>query len=126
MKNRRSRQRGIGFLGILFWLILAGSLLTVVLRLGPSYMEYMTVKSVMTSVRDDPSAVGAPRPAILRMITTRLDINNVGSVGPRDFHFERVPDGGTEVRVAYEVRKPVAFNVDAVLMFEHKEVIPAP
>ncbi len=123
--HHRRSQRGTGALGILIWLIVAAAALTVALRLGPSYMEFMTVKSVMASVRKDPNAAGAPRSSLLSMITRRLDINGVTNVKPADFRFERAATGETDVTVRYEIRRPVAFNVDAVMKFEHTETMPS-
>jgi hypothetical protein len=125
MRQQLSRQRGIGMIGLLLWLLIAIAVITVGLRLGPSYMEFLTVKSIMTSVVKDPESAGASKGEILRMIGTRLDINSVAGVGRSDFTFNRSEDGHVEVLLKYEVREHIAFNVDAVMMFEHREALPA-
>lgn len=126
MRQWRSQraQRGVGLLGLLFWLVLAVAAVTLALRLGPSYLEFMTVKSVMAGVREDPDAAGAPPGRILGMIRKRLDVNSITVVKPADFGFERAPTGGLDVSVDYEVRQHLAFNIDAVLTFAHSESIP--
>lgn len=126
MRQWRSRraQRGIGLLGLLFWLFLAVAVVTLALRLGPAYLQFMTVKSVMAGVSEDPDAAGAPPGRVLSMVRKRLDVNSVTGVTAGDFAFERAPSGGLNVSVDYEVRQHVAFNIDAVLAFEHTESIP--
>lgn len=125
MVQRRARQRGIGMIAVLFWMLIAGGIATVAFRLGPLYMEFMTVRSVMNSIAEDPQASGATRRDLARMVSSRLDVNQVTNVKESQFTYERSQTGeGTDVAVEYEIRRHVGFNVDAVVMFDYSVTIP--
>lgn len=125
MRQGFARQRGIGAIGLLLILAIVVAIFTVAFRLGPSYMSFLTVKSIMTAVAEDPGAVGAPPGRLVTMLGKRLDVNSVSVVGRSDFTFKRRPEGGLDMIIDYEERHHIAFNIDAVVMFEHRESIPS-
>ncbi|WP_200253560.1 DUF4845 domain-containing protein [Thiococcus pfennigii] len=112
-------------IAVLLWVLVAGGIATVALRLGPLYMEFLTVRSVMNALAEDPQARGTSSRELARMVTSRLDVNQVAHVQGSDFSYGRPSAGeGTDVAVAYEVRRHLGFNVDAVVMFDHRVTIP--
>lgn len=124
MRNRLSCQRGVGAMGIMLILATVGFVVMVLVKLGPSYMTFLTVRSVMEDVREDPKAFADRQGrGTIKALTRRLEVNEVRTVHQKDFKMARKGDG-MELSVNYEVRKHLAWNVDVVLLFQHAVNIP--
>ena len=117
------RHRGIGLFGIMFWIALASGAVSLAAKLGPAYMHFATVKSVMNGIQTDPELAGKSPREISSALFKRLDINGVRGVSEKDFKLE--PAGPRrELVVAYEVREHVVGNIDAVMAFNHRVALP--
>jgi len=91
----------------------------VAIKLGPAYMQFATVKSVMNGIQTDPALAGKSPREIMSTVFKRFDINGIKGMNEKDFKFE--PAGPQRVlTVAYEVREHVVANVDVVMAFHHK------
>ena len=113
----RARQGGMGMLAILVIIALIVFFLSLAFKLGPSYAEFWTVRSIMNGVADSSRPItGGPR-EILDQIRNGLGINNINQVTMQDFSVRRTDSGLYEVAVEYERRQHLFFNVDAVLTF---------
>jgi len=123
MKGDVRRQRGLGMLGVMFWLGLGALVLTVGFRLGPPYMQFLTVKSAMNALSGDAELKGKGRAEILSSLNRRLDINNVSGLPPQSFSVEQ-KDSVPRLIADYEVRVHLILNVDAVLSFNHEVALP--
>jgi hypothetical protein len=122
--NKSARwQRGAGMLSVMFWLVVGVAVLTLAVRLGPSYMQFMTVRSVMNDMSKDPELQGKGRTQVLNSLSSRLDVNAVEGLPQDAVTMEQ--DGVTRELVAdYEVRTPVVANVDAVVSFNYRVTLP--
>lgn len=139
--GKRTRQRGMGMLAILVIISLLVFFITLLFKLGPAYLNYWTVKSVMDGVASQPvPAVGGAR-EILSQIGKRLDVNNVRGVSSvcgeasdakpsrnlsdvsriagMDFNVRRTDDKGYAVRVNYKHCEHLFFNIDALMTFSY-------
>jgi lipopolysaccharide export LptBFGC system permease protein LptF len=123
MPRALHHQRGISFPAILFLVVVAAVIVTVGLKLGPHYMQYAIVKSVMDKAVADPE-VSQSRRGVLEKINNELYINEIRSLTPKDFTFTQVPNG-TELSVDYEAREHLFANIDAVVVFSHSVIIPS-
>lgn len=119
MVRPRRRQRGIGMGGIFLTILLAAFVGTVLVRLGPAYMSFWTLRSVMKGVATSPEPVTGGKRGILDLIGRRLDINDVEGIDPKAFKIEKTGEDSYEVTVAYERREHLFFNIDAVMAFKH-------
>jgi hypothetical protein len=117
------RHRGIGLFGIMFWIALVSGAVGLAATLGPAYMQFATVKSVMNSIQADPELAGKSPREISSALFKRLDINSVRVVSEKDFKLEP-PGPRRELVVAYEVREHVVANIDAVMVFNHRVALP--
>jgi len=117
------RQRGLGLIGVLFWLGLGAFVLTLGVRLGPPYMQYLTVKSAMDALSQDAELKDKGRPEVLSALGRRLEVNSVSGLPPQTFSVEQ-KDSGRKLIADYEVRVPMFFNIDAVLSFAHQVPLP--
>jgi hypothetical protein len=119
MQHRKRSQTGASLSGILLGLVLAALLGTVAIKLAPHYMTFLTVKSVMNDIEEDPETAGLGRKAVLDLVNKRLYINGVSSVSTDVFTFTP-QQRGKELGVQYEVREHLFGNLDALLTFAHK------
>lgn len=83
------KQRGIGFLGIFFicMCIVLGSV--AVMKIGPAYLEYFTIKDAISKVMaQNPGSVLE----IKRAYEKQVEINNIKDMSSTDLEISR--DGG--------------------------------
>lgn len=112
-------QRGLSGLGWLVALVVVASAITLVLRIGPHYIDFYTMERVFDglSAREVRSM---DRGALIEALRKRFKINNL-----RDFDIgdiiERERDrDATVLKVAYERREHLLFNVDVVISFQKR------
>jgi len=116
------RQRGLTLISILVIIAVVGGLVGAGLKLAPHYMQFAMVKSAMDKqVTEPPSPLGPQ--ALVSAIGNQLYIDDVKDVTQREFKVKPVTNG-FELSVDYEVRKPLFYNIDAMLKFDHKVVVP--
>lgn len=116
--NHPFRQRGASTLGILVSVLFFASLLTLVIKLGPAYLDDYTVKGALQGL-DGEEGLSKMTPAdVRRLVTKRLSVNNVDGFNAKDIQIEK--DGDIVIiSLEYEVRTHVVSNVDAVMSFSH-------
>jgi hypothetical protein len=119
MKLSLRRQRGIGLIGVLFYLVIGGFFLTIAAKLGPHYIEYLTIRSVMQGLTEDPTLVEASKKTIADKIGSRLYIDDVRGLDMKAFKYKKTPDG-YRVILDYNVQEHLFSNVDVVLTFTHE------
>lgn len=115
------RQRGAGFLLLIVLIALASFFGTIALKVGPLYLNFWTVRSIMEEAAQqiDPTQEGGAR-GIVTSIEKRLYVNSIGNIKGSDFQIERVDERRFRVSLAYEERVHLFFNVDAVVAFNHQ------
>jgi hypothetical protein len=117
----RTRQGGFSALSALVIIGLLVFFGTLVFKLVPSYMTFMTVKSVMESATSEtrPSRGTGPI-GIMDHVQKGLDINGIKAVSPKDFRIKPLGDRVYRLSVHYEQRKHLFFNVDAAMTFSYQ------
>ena len=115
------RQGGAGFLFLIVLIALASFFGTIALKVGPLYLNFWTVRSIMEeSARQlDPSQEGGAR-GIVMAIEKRLYVNSIENIKGSDFKVERLDERRFQVSLEYEERVHLFFNVDAVVAFSHQ------
>lgn len=113
------RQRGIGLLGIMFWIAFLSGVASLAFKMWPAYLQFATVKTVMDGIQTDAELAGKGPREVISALSKRLYVNDVKGVSEKDFNFE--PAGPKRIlSVAYEVREHVVANVDVVMAFHHQ------
>lgn len=115
-----SRQRGMGFIGVIFIVGLAAFFMTLLLKLGPLYLNFWTIRSIMTGVVEQAETIEGGARGIVPTINKRLNVNSVNNVSYKDFKVTKIDQNTYEVKVEYEQRVHLFFNVDAVTMFNYQ------
>lgn len=123
MTRSREHMRGIGAITvivILLFVVLVGNFL---LTMGTVYMQYWTVRNIMTDVATTPGAAKRSPQQIWNDIDRRFSINSVyDNVTRENFSFEEVADSKFLI-LEYEVRKPYFGNLDLVASFGRREAL---
>lgn len=121
------QQQGLTFVGLLFVVMVAISVLMIVFRLGPSYLEDMSVSAAFSAaekeleIKQRDGAVGN-RNKIKMFISKYFQVNTVQAVDVKDLELSNA-DGGVLVKVDYKVEKHMIANIDALMKFNHEVVI---
>ncbi|MBQ0834248.1 DUF4845 domain-containing protein [Marinobacter sp.] len=113
------RQRGASALVILIMVLFFGSLLSLAIKVGPAYMDDLTIQEALESL-DGTEGLSQMGPAQVRtLINKRLSVNNIRGFDAKDITVEK--DGGIVViNVDYEVRNNLIRNMDTVVHFQHR------
>lgn len=112
-----TRQRGITLLGALVMLSILGFFAFLIMRLFPVYSEYHSVTTAMKGLQSEPG-VGQMTPERIReLLNRRLYISYVESVKPNHVKITR-SGNGYNLNIKYEVRRPMAYNIDFVAKFD--------
>ena len=111
-------QRGLSMYGWLAVIIVAVSLLTAVLRLGPHYIDFRIVQGVMDRLPIS-EVHTMPRDKIREHFKKQFRVENF-RIPLKDIMTIERNSGQTVVGINYEVREHMFFNVDVVLSFSEK------
>ena len=113
-------QRGITLIGFVIVLGLVGFFAYIAMKLVPMYSEFYAVKQALKGLQQEPGIANRDPAKIQDLFFRRLYISYAENVKPEHVKIERV-DGGWNMRVDYEVRKPLMANLDVVGKFSADE-----
>ena len=111
------KQSGMGFWGYVAVLLAIAVVITLGLRLGPHYMNHRTVVSIINSLSAD-SVHQMEKRKIRETLKKRFKINTLYDLEPADIIEIVRTKEHTKLNLSYEVREPMVYNVDAVLVFK--------
>lgn len=118
LKNYRAdhkTQDGVTLMG----LVVVSTLLIIVALVGmkvvPAYMEFLSVKKVLTAMKQEPLDTMSASD-IKKSFDKRANIAYISVVKGSDLTIEKT-SSGTAVNVEYQVIKPIAGNLSVLLDF---------
>ena len=112
----RRKQSGMTFTSFIVVMSVVGFFLFILMKLFPMYQEFFAVKTALNGLSADPeTAVQSPE-QIKDKSFKRLYISYSENVKPQNVHFEN-RSGAQVMKVDYEVRKPLIYNLDVVGKF---------
>lgn len=117
MRANINRQRGLGLLGWIVVLAVASFFLTCAFRIGPLYIDYWTVESVLEGALEEEGLERQSKHEIRSAIQRRFDTNRVEVIKAREIRFEETRDK-LVMDAGYEQRVPLIGNIDVVVRFE--------
>lgn len=120
----RLGQRGITLIGFVIVLAVAGFFFFVGAKLFPMYTEFFAVKAAMKQVQLTPGAARLAPDQVWKILEKNFYTSYVDNVKKTDVQLDR--KGGYFLRVAYEVRKPLVYNLDIVAKFDHSVELNTP
>ena len=115
MMRTARKQHGASALGMLIGVSALVACVTLLLKLGPHYIDWQTMKSVFDGLPKNVHTMS--KDDIRESLQKRFRVNSL-----RDFDLKEIltidrQKTGTVLVVHYEVREPIVGNVDAVLTF---------
>ncbi|GAB3277666.1 DUF4845 domain-containing protein [Parahaliea aestuarii] len=113
----RQQQSGMSLLGMLCVAIMIGFFVMCLLKMGPSYFEYLSVKEIMSKVSAEYKSDQTSIADIRRRIANLLNTNQIYGLKPQDVEVFR-KEGKTYIDASYEVRIPVMWRIDAMFKFD--------
>jgi hypothetical protein len=87
------RQKGITLSGFLLWAIVICFALLLGFKIGPPYLEYMTIKRQLQAIGKDDAIQGGKRSEVELAFTKRSMIEDMKSVKPADLIITKEGDG---------------------------------
>lgn len=121
MLRSRQRMRGIGGFTVIIFVLFAVLVANFVLTIGKDYIQYWTVRAIVTDVAATPGAAERSPQQIWNDINRRLAINSIyENVERENISFEE--DGsGRYMLLDYEVRRTFFANLDLVAQFNRRD-----
>lgn len=116
----RHKQSGISFWGFAMVAFLVAFFTLLFLKLMPPYLEHAKVKTALQNMAKQPNAGNMTKVEITQAIQRRFDVDDVSRVDlNKDLTVAKSADGrATTIRITYEVRVPLAYNISALLAFD--------
>lgn len=112
----RRRQGGITLIGFLIVAAVVGFFIFIGIKLFPMYSEYYAVKSALKGLSAEAGVANYDPGKIRSLFFRRLYVSYSENVKQDDIKIQRI-DGGWQVDVQYEVRRPLVANLDVVGKF---------
>lgn len=115
MKYRK--QNGLTLLGFLIVLAVTLFFAYIGLRITPLYLEYHALINAMDQLESTPGAAQMSPTSIKNKLLDSLWVS-YSTDNIKKEHIRISRNNGVQVRVAYEVRRPMLGNVDVVVFFD--------
>ncbi|SDX23844.1 DUF4845 domain-containing protein [Marinobacter mobilis] len=113
------KHRGASTITMLVMVLFFGGLLTMAIKLGPIYLDDVTIQEAIESL-DGSEGLSEMGPArVMDLINRRLSVNNVRGFNPQNIAVEKNGEF-VIIKVDYEIRTEMFYNVDAVVYFSHE------
>jgi hypothetical protein len=113
-------------MGMIMGLAVAGIFAYCGMKVFPMYQEFWAIQSAADEVAATPGIANAPRKRVLDLLERRFIIDYVDSIKMTPAEVTRGEKiliqkkaGVATMIINYEVRKPLAYNLDVVGKFEH-------
>ncbi len=122
MQASSKRQRGMGWFGLMLVFAAIGFLAIVVIKVGPLYLNHMTVVRVVSNVADDPEMGNANAQQIRSALQRRWDIDYIEQIEARDIKVKRSALGRM-LAYDYEARVKLFYNIYVVVHFKDEHLM---
>ena len=110
-------QRGMTLMSFIVVLAVVGFAAYIAMKLFPMYQEYYSVRTAAKGLASEPGVGNMDPSKIEDLFFRRLYINYSENVKPENVKIERI-EGGWNMKVNYEIRKPLVGNLDVVGVFD--------
>lgn len=122
---RRAGVQGFNVWAVSLNLLLLGALLVMALRVAPSYMEYLTIKDLITRAAEEYDPRSETVTDLRVRLAKLLNTNQIYDTSIDDIEVYR-ERGAIVIDANYEKRFPLFWILDGVMKFEDLIVETAP
>lgn len=113
----RSRQKGMGWFGLLFLFAVLGLFAIVGAKTLPLYLNQMKITSSVKKVASEPSNASAEAGELRKALQRFWDIESIDTLEPKDIKIKRT-EQGRFLSYDYEARTHLFYNISLVLHFK--------
>jgi cytochrome c oxidase assembly protein Cox11 len=113
----RNRQTGMSILGMLCILLMLGFFAMCIIRMAPVYFEYLSVRDIIQRIAMETDPATESASDVRRKISNIFNTNQIYKLKPQEVEIY-VKEGKTYIDANYEVRLPVMWRIDSILMFD--------
>lgn len=117
MVRSLERQRGLGWFGLLFVFGTIAFFAIIAVKVGPIYMNHMTVMKIVKSVADNPDYANAPPNEIRSTLERRWDVDYVKYLDDKDVKIKRGKQGRL-LAYDYSAEVNLFYNVFVVVKYK--------
>lgn len=117
------RQKGISLFNLMLLMVVGGSIALMAIRLAPLYMEWATVRAVVSAIANERGENVRDPHTIVQSVLKRFDVNDVERAKRDSIKVTPVGNGKYDLVVEYEARTNLIGNLDAVARFRHQVVV---
>ncbi|TVP83474.1 MAG: DUF4845 domain-containing protein [Thioalkalivibrio sp.] len=114
-------MRGIGGFTVIILILFAVLVANFFLTIGKDYIQYWTVRAIVTDVAATPGAADRTPQQIWNDINRRLAINSIYDNVERENISFAEDGGGRYMLLDYEVRRTFFANLDLVAQFNRRD-----
>ena len=118
MLTTKSKQNGMTFWGLMVVAAVFAFFVLLFFKLFPSYMEHAKVKTALENISRQPGTIEMEKAQIKSAFERRFDIEDVSNIDLNKNLFVEKKPGSMTIRIAYERRVPIAYNVSALIEFD--------
>lgn len=116
MESGLKKQKGMTLTGWMTVIALILFFAMLGMKIGPIYLENLTVKDVVESLKDEPLITKRSSSQVKSMIMKRLNINSVYDLKSDNVTVKKSP-GIMKVSIDYQVQKKLVGNMDILVTF---------
>ena len=120
LNNMRHSQKGMTVFGGFLLLLIVGSVVLLVIKIAPVYLENYNIKRVLIDMVEDQATRNMAPHELKQSVYSRLSVSGIHNTKDIKVTAKR-SNRGVTINVDYEVRKPVVGNLDALMTF-HDDV----
>jgi hypothetical protein len=110
-------QRGMSIISILVLIVLGVSITLLVVKLTPAYIEFFSVKKIMSAMAKDPAFANMSPKEIRDSFDRRATIDYVTTINGKDLDLSK-ENGENVASVEYSQKIPLVLNISACLDFD--------
>jgi hypothetical protein len=121
MMRSRQRARGVGAFTVIVFILFAVLVANFFLTVGKDYLQYFTVRSVVSDVAAAPGAAERTDRQLWSEIDRRFSINSVYELKAPEVISFAEDAGGRYMLLEYEVRRNFFANLDLVAKFDRRD-----
>jgi len=123
MMKSRQKARGMGAFTVIVFILFAVLVANFFLTVGKDYLQYFTVRSVVTDVAAAPGAADRTDRQLWSEIDRRFSINSVYDLKANEVISFAEDGGGRYMLLEYEVRRNFFANLDLVAKFDRRDTL---
>lgn len=115
----KQKESGLSMSLFLFWCVILAFAALLGFKLGPAYLEDMTIQKHFNTIAKDSTYASGNRRDIENAFSNRQQVDRIEAISPKDIVISK-EGGGLNLSASYTARIPLFYNISACLDFNPK------